>query len=427
MTKNLSANSLRAPVSGAAFALEDRNAYPQGCQGKSNSRIGTKPGPSVQSSARYQTQSRYIALFFLLVLFCLLVFSVGEKSPTADEQNHVARGLAYLRTGDLRLSQEHPPGVNAWEAWPLLLDPGIRLPLDSPSWANAEWYGFADELLWQANDRPQAMIFATRVPVMWLMVLLAALVYRWGRALGGSWGGFIALVLTVFDPNLLAHGQLTTTDMGVTCLSLVAMWALWRALHTLRVERWGPWIVAGLAFGALQLSKFSALVLGPVTLAIVLVEWARRAHPSAGSGGTSSWASGLGRWVLRLLVLYGVAGLVVWAGYGFTWGQIAPLSSLPGPAPAYWSGIASILQRNLNTITVQLSRAHRRLREKDSLRSILDEIPGIGITKRRSLLTHFGSADAVAAADSEELMRVPGIGPRDAQRITAFFLARKRP
>jgi len=82
----------------------------------------------------------------------------------------VARGLAYLRTGDLRLSKEHPPGVNAWEAWPLLLDPNVRLPLDSPSWANAEWYGFADELLWRANDRPQAMIFATRVPVMWLTI-----------------------------------------------------------------------------------------------------------------------------------------------------------------------------------------------------------------------------------------------------------------
>ena len=81
-----------------------------------------------------------------LLLFGLLVCSVKLKSPTADEQNHVARGLAYLATGDLRLSQEHPPGVNAWSAWPLLLDPRIHLPLESPSWADAEWYGFADEL-----------------------------------------------------------------------------------------------------------------------------------------------------------------------------------------------------------------------------------------------------------------------------------------
>ena len=78
-------------------------------------------------------------LVLLLLLFGLLVFSVQDKSPTMDEQNHLARGLAYLKTGDLRLSQEHPPGVNAWSAWPLLLDPEIGLPLESASWANAEW------------------------------------------------------------------------------------------------------------------------------------------------------------------------------------------------------------------------------------------------------------------------------------------------
>jgi hypothetical protein len=317
----------------------------------------TGPTPSPQPPASGRSPSRYVAVFLLLVLFGLLVFSVVEKSPTADEQNHVARGLAYLKTGDLRLSQEHPPGVNAWEAWPLLLDPGVHLPLDSPSWVNAEWYGFADELLWRANDRPQAMVFATRVPVMWLTLILAALTYRWGRALGGAWSGLLALVLTVFDPNILAHGRLTTTDMGVTVLGLVAMWALWRAVHASRVQRvpgWGRWAAAGLAFGALLLTKFSALVLGPVTLLIVLLAWAGQLLSSGGHSETlprrAGWrsrlrASGLGRWALCLLVLYGVAGLVVWAGYRFTWGPIAPLGGLPGPAPTYWSGIASILQR----------------------------------------------------------------------------------
>ena len=68
-----------------------------------------------------------LAMCLLLLLFAALVLSVEDKSPTLDEQNHIARGLAYLQTGDLRLSQEHPPGVNAWEAWPLLLDPEIGL------------------------------------------------------------------------------------------------------------------------------------------------------------------------------------------------------------------------------------------------------------------------------------------------------------
>jgi excinuclease ABC subunit C len=41
---------------------------------------------------------------------------------------------------------------------------------------------------------------------------------------------------------------------------------------------------------------------------------------------------------------------------------------------------------------------HRQQRDKATLRSILDEIPGIGAVKRRALLEHFGSADGVTAA-----------------------------
>ena len=67
---------------------------------------------------------------------------------------------------------------------------------------------------------------------------------------------------------------------------------------------------------------------------------------------------------------------------------------------------------------------HRNLRDKETLQSVLDEIPGIGAVKRRGLLAHFGSAEAVRQAPAEELVRVPGIGRADAQRIVEFFLGR---
>lgn len=68
---------------------------------------------------------------------------------------------------------------------------------------------------------------------------------------------------------------------------------------------------------------------------------------------------------------------------------------------------------------------HRNLRDKETLTSVLDEIPGIGAAKRRGLLAHFGSADAVSKAPIDELVRVPGIGPSDAERIVGFFLTRR--
>ena len=296
----------------------------------------SEPTPAVGAGlvpARRQLH-RALPILLLLTLFGLLVFSVRCKSPTVDEQNHIARGLAILVTGDLRLSQEHPPGANAWAAWPLLLDPRIDLPLDSPSWANAEWYGFADQLLWRrgAPPHPQAMVFATRVPVMWLTCLLAAVAYRWARDLGGPWAAGIALVLLAFDPNLLAHGRLTTNDLALTCTVLAASYALWRAL---RARTAGTAALAGAALGAALLAKFSALVMAPIAVLI----WIAAGHKLAGRKLTGRARA------LHLALYLAAAALVVWAGYAFTWGPISLVGGLPGPAPAFWSGIQSILRR----------------------------------------------------------------------------------
>jgi excinuclease ABC subunit C len=56
--------------------------------------------------------------------------------------------------------------------------------------------------------------------------------------------------------------------------------------------------------------------------------------------------------------------------------------------------------------------AHRSLRGRKGIASQLDAIPGVGPTRRRTLLKHFGSIDAIRAASVEALAAVPGI-PRD--------------
>jgi excinuclease ABC subunit C len=62
---------------------------------------------------------------------------------------------------------------------------------------------------------------------------------------------------------------------------------------------------------------------------------------------------------------------------------------------------------------------HRRLRGKVLLTSKLDEIPGVGPAKRRDLLRHFGSVEALRATSEEELQRVGGIGPKTAAEVRA--------
>ena len=60
---------------------------------------------------------------------------------------------------------------------------------------------------------------------------------------------------------------------------------------------------------------------------------------------------------------------------------------------------------------------HRNLRGKSMTRSVLDGIPGVGESRRKQLVRHFGSARKVAQASVEELEQVPGLGPRLARTV----------
>lgn len=64
---------------------------------------------------------------------------------------------------------------------------------------------------------------------------------------------------------------------------------------------------------------------------------------------------------------------------------------------------------------------HQQRRSKGSLRSVLDDIPGIGSATRIRLLTHFGSAERIAAASVEEIMEVPGVGRTRALMVHEHF------
>ncbi len=60
---------------------------------------------------------------------------------------------------------------------------------------------------------------------------------------------------------------------------------------------------------------------------------------------------------------------------------------------------------------------HRTVRAKQMTASVLDEIDGIGPTRKRALLQHFGSVRAITDADLAALKRVPGLGRAAAEKI----------
>ncbi len=62
---------------------------------------------------------------------------------------------------------------------------------------------------------------------------------------------------------------------------------------------------------------------------------------------------------------------------------------------------------------------HRQKRSKAMTVSALDQVPGLGETRRNALVKHFGSVKALRAATVEQLTEVPGIGPATAASIAA--------
>lgn len=64
---------------------------------------------------------------------------------------------------------------------------------------------------------------------------------------------------------------------------------------------------------------------------------------------------------------------------------------------------------------------HRDRRTKQSLRSQLDDIPGIGATRRQRLLKHFGSVRAVRQATVDDLAKAPGMNKKAAEAVASYF------
>ena len=65
--------------------------------------------------------------------------------------------------------------------------------------------------------------------------------------------------------------------------------------------------------------------------------------------------------------------------------------------------------------------SHRTRRKRDIREGGLQEIPGIGPTRKRALLHHFGTLKAIERASLADLTKVPGINEDTAQRIYNYF------
>ncbi len=284
-----------------------------------------------------------LLLLSLLVFQCVL--SMGYKNPTYDEPGHIGGGYAYIAEGEFRLgglsSMEHPPLVRSIGAFPLLFIDGLKFSRDSVDWYKTSHWTLGNRLLYGDYEKTGQAIFLTRLAIILLSVLLAAYVFTWATKLFGFKAGFFSLFLYVLNPNILAHSQLVTTDLGGTCFMFIAVYYLWvnaRNPSALNL------FLSQLSFGLALVSKISALMLVPVYLIMVF------AYSIKESSSTKNF---LKKYVSRILILIVSALLVINLAYGLQ-GTLRPLKSYQLLSP-----IGRILQVTpLNDILVPLPYAY---------------------------------------------------------------------
>jgi len=247
----------------------------------------------------------FLAGGLILLQMILVAVIVHGESLTFDEGDHIFAGYMMWHSGDYGLNPEHPPLVKLVATLPLLHEKLWVPPLQHRMFKGEAYRDGRDFM--ERNDGPShRLLFRMRLAAGVFAVGLSVMVFLLGSRLFGEPAGLLALLLVVFEPNVLANSDLVTTDMGVACFFLATIYCFYRYARQPTVIRL---LLTGLAAGLTLSAKHSGILLAPMLLGLMLVEIA-----CAERGERKRMAGTLLGGFAAVAVL---AVGVLWAFYGF--------------------------------------------------------------------------------------------------------------
>jgi len=265
----------------------------------------------------------------LIVLSLQLFLSVRRESQTWDEANHIFAGYRSWTHGDFGLNPEHPPLVKLLATAPLLWSQP-QSPVLEERFFKEDAFLRGKEFLYQ-ND-PDKILSRTRTAAATLTLLTALVVFFGTREMFGTGAAFVALTLLVFDPNLLAHGALITTDVGLACFMFLSVYLFYRFVKSPSALRL---IATGAAVGLALAVKHTGLLVLPILFLLALCEILL--HVFAAD------RKNIGRHALKIfgsLVLITLIGWVVlWSCYRFRYDARPDGLQMNPPLAEYVKGL----------------------------------------------------------------------------------------
>jgi len=296
------------------------------------------------SSTKSSFIPRAVAAGLLAIMAILLIASSRQESQTFDESIHLFSGFEYWKHADFGRNPEHPPLAKLLAAVPLL-PMGLKEPppIPMPYFKGQDLINGA-QFLYGANA--DAILFRGRLVIVLFSLALGVLVFLATEEIFGSLAALLALGLFVFEPSLLAHGALVTTDMPLACLFFASVYTFYRYLSKPSASRLA---FAAIAAALTIVTKHSGILILPtlflLALADVLFQTANveRRHR-------------LGQLSIALVAIAAVCYFVLWDMYDFRFSahpnhlsMMPALNEYASTIPHAWqrSGIAFLAQHHL--------------------------------------------------------------------------------
>jgi hypothetical protein len=256
------------------------------------------------------------AVLLAIVFICQIVLVSNRESMTNDEGFHIYAGYRYWQCGDFGVNPEHPPFAKMTAALPLLLTsqtaPAGACPVADTN--KGTGYSASDSWLYGLKNHPETAIVDRLLPMarhamlVWPLLLFIT-AYFFTRMLFDASIALVAVFLITFEPTLIAHGGLVTTDMALSAASLLSVAAFFffqRRPSAVRL------VLAGLACGLTLSIKHSGVLILPILVILSVVELADRRSEKEPSNTVKCMRQVL---ALSAVILIGVG--VLWSTYHF--------------------------------------------------------------------------------------------------------------
>jgi hypothetical protein len=250
-----------------------------------------------------------MAVLFLLAAFAFqLVYHATRTSATVDEPDHILAGHRHWQCGDFGINPEHPPLLKLLATAPLNFRELSEPPWECGSKLTSKFDAFSYGSTFLVENGVDSVVIPTRLAASVMSILLALLVFLATWEMFGRWEAVTALAILAFEPNLIAHGSIVTTDMAISATSFGAIYALYRFDKD---RTWLRFSVAGLAFGLMLASKHSAVVFVGILLVLSIADVLlfRRSEVHLSRRIIRQSAAYAGMFVIGLAIL--------WSFYGF--------------------------------------------------------------------------------------------------------------